>query len=147
MNIEIKIVAPGLEAAINNLALAMSGGKVFQISGHEVEALTEEPKAEKPKRPAKPAETKGSPENEPETQVEPETTAAKTDADEPVGDLTYDDVRKAVLDLTKAKGRDAAVGLLAKFQNADGKPAANGKELMEDDWSAFVEQAQAEAAK
>lgn len=53
--------------------------------------------------------------------------------------LTYKDAEKAVLDLAKTKGRDAAVKLLAGFSAADGKPCTNLKQVPESAWSALVD--------
>lgn len=58
---------------------------------------------------------------------------AETPADEPAAALEYADVSKAVLDLVKAKGRDAAVEVLTQFG------VSHAKELKPEQWAEALE--------
>jgi hypothetical protein len=46
--------------------------------------------------------------------------AAAPETSEPAAPATYDDVKRAIIEVSKAKGRDAAVALLAEFGAAKG---------------------------
>ena len=142
--ITLKIEASELATAIGALAAAITA----------VPAAAEAPaaagKASTPARSAAKASTpEASPEPTPQTDLEPSSTEASPST-EPTADagtasteISYDVVRKAVLDLTAKRGRDAAVACLGQFENADGGPVANGKELKPADYEDFLNAAQA----
>lgn len=158
--ITLKIEAPELAASITALAAALGAVPAAETSA----PATDEGK---PKRGARSAAKPSAPDtapSEPETQVQtdPDTTAAgqagepsekantaSASQTSPTGPsssengVTYDQVRQAVLDLTAKRGRDAAVACLGQFENADGNPAANGKELQPADWQDFINAAKA----
>lgn len=58
-------------------------------------------------------------------------------------ELDYDaDVKPLVLRVSKEKGRDVAVELLAEFTNpATGEPCTKGQEIDPSDWPVFIEKA------
>lgn len=141
--IEIKIAAPELAAALNNLAAAIAGKPVAGIPAAEPVLETAEP--EKPKRAPKPkAETPSetAPEAEPAT-AEPAPTAeassSTSQSAEPEA-VTYPDVQARVIGLAK-HSRDAATGLLGEFG------VSHGKELKEEQWAEFVAAADAKIAE
>lgn len=145
--IEIKIAAPELAAALNNLAAAIAGGTprldaASIQTAAQVEAAAEQ---EKPKRAPKPktetpSETVS--EAEPAT-AEPAPTAeafsSTSQSAEPEA-VTYPDVQARVIGLAK-RSRDAATGLLGEFG------VSHGKELKEEQWAEFVAAADAKIAE
>jgi len=138
VNVEVKIVAPDLAEALNNLADAIRGrtGAFVPATGAE----TTEP--EKPKTAAKPAAKK------PTTPATPEPETAD-DAGEPATDqaapasssndegsgIDYAQVKAAVMKVSTTKGRQAAVDLLAEFD------AKVGGDLTEEQWGPFLARA------
>lgn len=147
-DIKITIEAPGLVDALNNLAGAIAGGAA-QAAAPAVDAgkPTRAPRAG-----GKSKETDATPPSDAETPKETaKDTAAATDqetsSDQENGgsvsddELTYDAVRKAVLDLTAKRGREATVNLLGQFADASGEPAKKGTDLVTRDWAEFIEKA------
>jgi hypothetical protein len=137
VNITLDIKCPELAQAINNLASAMSiravGDELQDIvkpaapkedlhdPRHVGAALTGKPKA------AKAA---------PEPVVEPATVPEQEPAAEPEAPaVDYNQVKTAVMAVSKAKGRDAAVALLGEFD------AKVGGDLTEEQWGPFIDRA------
>lgn len=145
--IEIKIAAPELAAALNNLAAAIAGGTprldaASIQTAAQVEAAAE---PEKPKRAPKPkaeAPSETAPEAEPAV-AEPaptvEASSSTSQSAEPEA-VTYPDVQARVIGLAK-HSRDAATGLLGEFG------VSHGKELKEEQWAEFVAAADAKIAE
>lgn len=104
-------------AAIRELIAAIAKG--LPVTGAQVAAVVAEAPAEvaKEKPPA------------PKTEAKAETPAP---AEEAPKLATYEDVRKAINDLAKAKGRDAVVGVLGQFG------AAKGPDVKPEQYAAFV---------
>lgn len=140
--IEIKIAAPELAAALNNLAAAIAGKPVAGIPAAEPVQGAE---PEKPKRAPKPkTETPSETvkEDAPAT-AEPAPTdeaSSSTSQSEAPSDITYPDVQARVIGLAK-HSRDAATGLLGEFG------VSHGKELKEEQWAEFVAAADAKIAE
>lgn len=145
MNIEVKIVAPELAAALNTLAAAIAGR-----TGETTAPVQETVEPEKPK-PARSA-AKPSPKTEPFTpatdEAQQEPTPGETDQAEVKSDgaseakadaggekLEYFHVKKAVASLSMAKGRDAVVELLAEFD------VDHANKLTEDQFAGFIARA------
>jgi len=128
MNITLDIKCPELAQAINNLAAAMS---IRSVDGalQDIVKPAEKPflgavKAVSPPK-AKPA---------PEPVVEPEAEpAAAAEPQAPAVD--YAQVKAAVMAVSQAKGREAAVELLGEFG------AQVGGDLTEDQWGPFLARA------
>lgn len=135
MNITLDIKCPELAQAINNLAAAMS----IRAVGDELQDIVK-PAAPKedlhdprhvgagPKTPkAKPA---------PEPVVEPATVPEQeTPAEAKVPAADYAQVKAAVMKVSTAKGRQAAVDLLGEFG------AKVGGDLTETQWGPFLARA------
>lgn len=146
-DINITLTLTNLPPATAAAVLALLGG------GTPINLLTAGAEAPAEGKPAKPARTAAkaatpetSPETTPQTAPEPSSSEAASSTDQADAGtastgVTYDQVRAAVLSLTAKKGRDEAVKVIGSFQSADGKPAANGKELQESDWQAFIDAA------
>ena len=140
MNVEVKIVAPELAEALNNLADAIRGrtGAFVPVTAAE----TTEP--EKPKgTAAKPAAKKPTTPPTPEPETAGDDTAQKTDQAEPASDenesgsdIDYAQVKAAVMKVSTTKGRQAAVDLLAEFD------AKVGGDLTEEQWGPFLARAE-----
>lgn len=130
MNITLDIKCPELAEAINNLAAAMS---IRSVDGalQDIVKPAEKPflgavKAVSPPK-AKPA---------PEPVVEPATAPEQEPAAEPEAPaVDYNQVKTAVMAVSKAKGRDAAVALLGEFD------AKVGGDLTEEQWGPFLARA------
>lgn len=142
MSFEIKIVAPELAEALNNLAAAIAARPAQAPANAPVEAApAEKPKGTRVKKdtaPEKPAQTEETGSSDTAI-VEPEaasaveaSTPSSTTQNEP--EVEYADVQKRVLALAKVK-REHATDLLAEFG------VANGKDLTPDQWPEFVQAA------
>jgi hypothetical protein len=139
MNVEVKIVAPDLAEALNNLADAIRGRTGAFVPATTAEATAE---PEKPKTAAKPAAKKPTtqPTPEPETAgVAGETAmdqAAPASGESESGSaIDYAQVKAAVMKVSTTKGRQAAVDLLAEFD------AKVGGDLTEEQWGPFLARA------
>jgi hypothetical protein len=124
VNITLDIKCPELAQAINNLAAAMS----IRAVGDELASVPEKPflgavKAVPPPKTKVKAEPVAEPEAEPA--AEPETATG----------VDYAQVKTAVMAVSKAKGREAAVELLGEFD------AKVGGDLTEDQWGPFLARA------
>ena len=135
MNIEVKIVAPGLEEALNKLAAAM-GNRQLQAP-----EATADP--EKPEKPARSAATKKTTPPTPEPETAGDGTGPATAQAEPASDesesgsaIDYAQVKAAVMKVSTTKGRQAAVDLLAEFG------AKVGGDLTEEQWGPFLARAE-----
>jgi len=134
LNITLDIKCPELAQAINNLASAMSirsvGNELQDIvkpsapkedlhdPRHVGAALTGKPKTAKAAPVVEPAAV-------PEQEALPETATG----------VDYAQVKTAVMAVSKAKGREAAVELLGEFD------AKVGGDLTEDQWGPFLARA------
>jgi hypothetical protein len=143
--IEIKIAAPELAQALNNLAAAISGGHTpdFKLGADGMIEMPAQPKGEttepeKPKRTVKKTEatTETAKAEEPADAPSAATDEASssTSQSEAPSDVSYPDVQARVIGLAK-HSRDAATGLLGKFG------VSHGKELQEEQWPAFIARA------
>lgn len=96
--------------AIRDLIAAISNG--LHATPAQVAAVVKEakPKAEKKQEAVKPEAA-----STPTTAEEPAALEAKAETSEAKPAATYDDAAKAITSLAKAKGRDAAMAVLAKF--------------------------------
>lgn len=144
--IEIKIAAPELAAALNNLAAAIAGGTprldaASIQTAAQVEAAAE---PEKPKRAPKPkteTPSETAPAAEPATaEPAPTAEASSSTSQSAEPEVTYPDVQARVIGLAK-HSRDAATGLLGEFG------VSHGKELKEEQWAEFVAAADAKIAE
>ena len=140
--IEIKIAAPELAQALNNLAAAIAGKPVAGIPATEP---VQEAEPEKPKRTAKP-KTEPAPEtakaDEPAdaaSATTDEASSSTSQSEEPSA-VSYPDVQARVIGLAK-HSRDAATGLLGEFG------VSHGKELKEEQWAEFIAAADAKIAE
>lgn len=138
---EVRITAPELAEALNNLAAAIAGRTGETLP--QTEAV--QPEKQKPARSA----AKPSPQTEPSTPVteeaQQEPTLGATDlapeneaSASEAGDLTYAAVKKAVMDVSVKKGRAAAVALLGEFGVPEGQKA---DQIDEARWGEFVARA------
>lgn len=149
MNIEVKVVAPELAAALNSLAAAIAGKGIHSADTPAQGAATDSPPAKgrkaKTDAPAPSAEQPSAgtttPTSEPEAPEQPsgeakaEPTSASTEAaasDEPI---PYDAVRKRILEIGAKKSRDAVLELLSEFG------VSGGKDLKPEQYAEFVEAA------
>lgn len=139
--IEIKIAAPELAQALNNLAAAIACKPVAGIPTTEP---VQEAEPEKPKRAAK--KTEPAPEtakaDEPAdaaSATTDEASSSTSQSEEPSA-VSYPDVQARVIGLAK-HSRDAATGLLGEFG------VSHGKELKEEQWAEFVAAADAKIAE
>lgn len=147
---EIKIAAPELAQALNNLAAAIAGRSgdtsVFVVGENSTIAPSEtEIALEKPKRTAKPnteAVTETAKADEPAgaPSVTTDEASSSTSQSEAPSDVSYPDVQARVIGLAK-HSRDAATGLLGEFG------VSHGKELKEEQWAEFVAAADAKIAE
>lgn len=148
--IEIKIVAPELAEALNNLAAAIAGrggdtsvfvvGENSNIAPSETEIALEKPKTTRAKRTETPSETVS--EDAPATAPSASTDEASssTSQSEAPSDVSYPEVQARVIGLAK-HSRDAATGLLGEFG------VSHGKELKEEQWAEFISAADAKIAE
>lgn len=140
--IEIKIAAPELVQALNNLAAAIAGKPVAGIPATEP---VQEAEPEKPKRTAKPkteAATETAKADEPAdapSATTEEASSSTSQSEAPAG-VSYPDVQARVIGLAK-HSRDAATGLLGEFG------VSHGKELKEEQWVEFIAAADAKIAE
>lgn len=140
MNINVEIKTPELAAAIHALAAAMGNRQLQDGRGAPLEVMGSTLEiAVVPEKPAKPAAKKPTttPTPEPETAGEkatPEPSPASSSSDD-ASAVDYGQVKAAVMQVSKDKGRDAAVALLAEFD------AKVGGDLKEEQWSTFVARA------
>lgn len=131
MDINVKVDIPALDRIADLVAAHLAG----QPAGNAAAAAAAtapkaEPKADKPK-----TETKGDkPKEEPKTE---ETATGDETGTDDAATVDYKDVKKAILDMVAKKGRDAAVGLLKKFD------ATKGEEIDQARWGEFLTAAQA----
>lgn len=151
MNVEVKIVAPELAEALNNLADAIRGrtGAFVPVTASDIakfadENTTPEAKAasDTGKPPARSAKAKPTTPStsEPETAGdagEPATdqAALASDENENGSAIDYAQVKAAVMKVSTTKGRQAAVDLLAEFD------AKVGGDLTEEQWGPFLARA------
>lgn len=156
MNVTLEIKAPDLAAAINNLAAAIAGR-----TGETVVGVTEPEKQKAARSAAKPSpKTEPSTPDTGEAKQEPTPTeaaeadqSASGEADaageasqgqgeaDAVGGLAYDDVKKAVFNVSKEKGRDAVVSLLTDF-DVDVAAGQKADVIPEARWADFIAEAQ-----
>lgn len=148
--IEIKIVAPELAEALNNLAAAIkscsawpptaSGAIAAQPQTTEQAAEPEKPKATRTKKtePAPETVSEDAPATAPSATTD-EASSSTSQSEEPSA-VSYPDVQARVIGLAK-HSRDAATGLLGKFG------VSHGKELKEEQWAEFVAAADAKIAE
>ena len=153
MNITVEIKCPELAAAINNLAAAM-GNRQLQAptasdiakfadentvkNGKEDEAPKEKPARSAAKKQTTPPTSDPSEEAGSEAGAEEPQTEEKSEpahADPEVAVIEYNDIKKAVMATSLAKGREAAVALLAEFG------AKKGDEVPEERWAEFLARA------
>lgn len=138
--IEIKIAAPELVQALNNLAAAIAGKPVAGIPATET---VQEAEPEKPKRTVKKTEavTETAKADEPADapSATTEEASSSTSQSEAPSDVSYPDVQARVIGLAK-HSRDAATGLLGEFG------VSHGKELKEEQWAEFIAAADAKIA-
>ena len=161
MNIEVKIVAPELAAALETLAAAIAKGRApgaptaadiakFADENTHKEAAPASPPAKgrkaKADAPAPSAEQPSAPDTAPTSDTQPETpsgeakadpTPASTQTDAPSVEepIPYDEVRKRILDIGAKKSRDAVLELLSEFG------VSGGKDLKPQQYAGFVEAA------
>lgn len=104
-------------AAIRELIAALANG--VPTTNQQVQAVVEEAKAEKPakakKAEAPKQEAEPEPAATPEPKAEPAAAAAEAEPKAQAEASTYQDAASAITKLSRAKGRDAAVALLAQF--------------------------------
>lgn len=124
-------------AAIRELIAAISNG--IPTTAQQVVAVVEEAKVEeKPAKKGKPEKAE-TPKQEAAATPEPKEEVAPA-ADEDEGPVaTYQDAATAITQLSKVKGRDAAVALLKKFG------ASKLPEVKPEDFNAIVAEANAQA--
>lgn len=138
MNVEVKIVAPELAQALNNLAAA--------IAGRNIEAeptADQEPVAEgkgKPTRARAAAKTEKTEPDTPPTSEETgtadtnDTASDQENAGSASHGLDYEtDIKAPFLKLAAEKGRDAAVALLVPYK------ASSAQGVPEDKWPEFID--------
>ena len=134
MNITLDIKCPELAQAINNLAAAMS---IRSVDGalQDIIKPAEKPflGAVKAVSPPKTPKVKAEPEPVVEPEAEPDLLPLSVLADNAVD---YTQVKAAVMKVHKAKGREAAVDLLAEFD------AKVGGDLTEEQWAPFLARAE-----
>jgi hypothetical protein len=137
VNITLDIKCPELAEAINNLAAAMS---IRSVDGalRDIVKPAEKPflGAEKAVSPPKAKVTPLTTEPLVGIDAEPATVPEQEPAAEPEAPaVDYNQVKTAVMAVSKAKGRDAAVALLGEFD------AKVGGDLTEEQWGPFLARA------
>lgn len=70
--------------------------------------------------------------------AKPKAKPAPAETDDDAGLVYEDDVRPHVVKLSKVHGRDAALEVVSTFENADGDPCENAKDVQPADWAALV---------
>lgn len=121
-------------AALRDLIAAIANG--IPTTAQQVAAVVEEAKVEeKPAKKGKPEKTE-TPKQEVAATPEPKEEAVPAADDAP--EVTYQDAAAAITQLSKAKGRDAAVALLKKFG------ASKLPEVKPEDFAAIVADATAQ---
>lgn len=140
--IEIKIAAPELAEALNNLAAAIAGKPVAGIPATEPvqEAEPEKPKATRAKKTEAATETAKAEEPADAPSATTDEASSSTSQSEAPSDVSYPDVQARVIGLAK-HSRDAATGLLGEFG------VSHGKELKEEQWAEFIAAADAKIAE
>lgn len=128
MNITLDIKCPELAEAINNLAAAMS---IRSVDGalQDIVKPAEKPFLGAVKAVSPPKTPKAEP------VVEPAAVPEQEPAVETATAVDYNQVKTAVMAVSKAKGREAAVELLGEFD------AKVGGDLTEDQWGPFLARA------
>lgn len=147
MNIEVKIVAPELAAALETLAAAIAS-RSAEAPMQEAAPASPPAKGRKAKDPAPSAEQPSAPDtaptSEPETRQEtpsgeaeadPSPASTQTDAPSVEEPIPYDEVRKRILDIGAKKSRDAVLELLSEFG------VSGGKDLKPEQYAEFVQAA------
>jgi hypothetical protein len=133
VNITLDIKCPELAQAINNLAAAMS----IRAVGDELRDVVKP--TEKPflgaVKAVSPPKVKAEPVVEPVAEPKAEAAAAAAAELETATAVDYAQVKTAVMAVSKAKGREAAVELLGEFE------AKVGGDLTEDQWGPFLARA------
>jgi len=136
MNITIEIKCPEMVEAINNLASAIT----IRSADQELKRDIVKPAAPKedlhdPRHVGAVAKTPKA-KAAPEPVVEPATVPEQEPAAQPEAPaVDYTQVKAAVMAVSKAKGRDAAVALLGEFD------ASVGGDLTEEEWGPFLARA------
>ena len=140
--IEIKIVAPELAQALNNLAAAIAGKPVAGIPATEPvqDAEPEKPKTARAKKTEAATETAKAEEPVAAPSATTDEASSSTSQSAEPEAVTYPDVQARVIGLAK-HSRDAATGLLGEFG------VSHGKELKEEQWAEFVAAADAKIAE
>lgn len=139
--IEIKIVAPELAEALNNLAEAIAGKPVAaQPQTTEQAAEPEKPKPTRAKKTEAATETAKAEEPATAPSASTDEASSSTSQSEEPSAVSYPDVQARVIGLAK-HSRDAATGLLGEFG------VSHGKELKEEQWAEFVAAADAKIAE
>lgn len=139
---EIKIAAPELAQALNNLAAAIAGKPVAGIPATEPvqEAEPEKPKTTRTKKTEAATETAKADEPATAPSATTDEASSSTSQSEEPSAVSYPDVQARVIGLAK-HSRDAATGLLGEFG------VSHGKELKEEQWAEFVSAADAKIAE
>lgn len=154
MNVNVTIASPELAEALNNLAEAIRGrtGAFVPVTAAETVPV-EETSSGKPARSAK-AKPTTPPTSEPETATgdgDPRTAnieerapaSSSNDESSDAEGVDYADIKKAVVALSLAKGRDQVVAILTKFGVPEGGKA---DQVAEERWGELL-LALTEAAK
>lgn len=139
MNITLDIKCPELAEAINNLAAVMGNRELQAPPLRDIVKPAEKPflGAVKAVSPPKTAKIKAEPEAVAELEpVEPGGEPVEEAAAEHLVDVDYTQVKAAVMKVSTAKGRQAAVDLLAEFN------AKVGGDLTEEQWGPFLTRAE-----
>lgn len=145
MNVEVKIVAPDLAEALNNLADAIRGrtGAFVPVTAAEAAAGEAAPeKAAQPEKPVRSAAKKPTTPPTPEPETAGDAGEKGTPEKEPASGenesgsaIDYAQVKAAVMKVSTTKGRQAAVDLLGEFN------AKVGGDLSEEQWGPFLARA------
>lgn len=106
MEINIKIEAPGLEAAITSLAAALNGAGLTQIQPDTTKATKTTKKADKPVKEAKKTE----PEPDTPAEAEEETTEEKSSTG-----LTFEQVRVKLAEVSQKGKQKELKALISSF--------------------------------
>lgn len=127
MNVILTIEAPGLEAAINNLASALADRAAPDAQpADKVEAPGKPTRAPRAAKEEKTSSSTPPTSGETDTSATSDTASGKENAGSASGDdaaVDYADVKKAVVALATSKGRQAVVDLLDKFGVPEGGKA------------------------
>jgi hypothetical protein len=79
--------------------------------------------------------------------AKPAAKPAEKTAEERSGGIAYETISAKVLEVSKTKGRDAAVNLLGEFTQPNGEKCTKGKEIEPEDYATFIEKADAVLAE